>query len=289
MRLLTWDFDGNFRLETFDDARARPKYAILSHTWGSDNEEVIYQDITTGSGKHKIGHEKLNFSRTRAIKGGLNFVWIDTCCIDKTSSSELAEAINSMFRWYKESEVCYVYLTDVKVSNSTKDLEVSRWFTRGWTLQELIAPSRVEFFDRDGTSLGNRKVLKGLISMRTRIAESLLEGRAPLDSFNFSERMAWAAGRQTKRGEDLAYCLVGIFGISMSMQYGEGQETAVRRLRKKIKKREDELQQLAQSAPRWSTVGGITQGRPNHLRCIVSCSFNTSSSFGSSLSWRLAI
>jgi hypothetical protein len=150
MRLLQLQADGSVSLvEHFNDI---PRYAILSHTWGSDAEEVTFKDVINGKGREKKGYLKLIFCGQQAARHNLEYFWVDTCCIDKSSSAELSEAINSMFRWYNDSEKCYVYLSDVSNSNSgtqddyldlKPDFGESRWFTRGWTLQELLAPKSV--------------------------------------------------------------------------------------------------------------------------------------------------
>ena len=130
--------------EFYDDQI--PRYAILSHRWGRD--EVSYQDFLAGRKLDGAGDKKI-LACCRYAAGDrdmvpINWVWIDTCCIDKSSSAELAEAINSMFRWYQNASICYAYLSDVKKSNqenlTKSEFESSQWFTRGWTLQELIAP-----------------------------------------------------------------------------------------------------------------------------------------------------
>lgn len=148
MRLLSVNSDGTLCLAEFIDDRI-PAYAILSHTWGSDGDEVTFKDVTKQTGTHKLGYEKLRFCQRQAAKDGLDYFWVDTCCIDKSSSAELAEAINSMFLWYQNAAKCYVYLPDVSTPASDEqvwraEFRSSRWFTRGWTLQELISPKVVE-------------------------------------------------------------------------------------------------------------------------------------------------
>ena len=143
MRLCRLDEDGGFSLVEFV-GKSTPRYAVLSHTWGADDEEVTYKDLVDGAGKSKAGYSKIRFCRKQAAKDGLQYFWVDTCCIDKSSSAELSEAINSMFRWYQDAARCYVYLSDVSVSGLVRDDEFSRrwkpafkksrWFTRGWTL-----------------------------------------------------------------------------------------------------------------------------------------------------------
>ncbi|OCK88967.1 HET-domain-containing protein, partial [Cenococcum geophilum 1.58] len=156
---------------------------------------------------------------------------VDTCCINKPNHTELQEAINSMFRWYQRAAKCYVYLLDVSASTSNQDkllcrppsklsLGGGRWFTRGWTLQELIAPTSVEFFSVEGERLGDKKLLENTLSEITGIPAHTLQGR-PLSYFSIHERMSWAAKRETKREEDMAYSLLGIFSIHMPLIYGE--------------------------------------------------------------------
>lgn len=238
MRLLTHDERGNLTLKTFDDADPPPPYAILSHTWLPDNsEEVSLQDLQAGRAERKPGYSKIRFCANQAAADGLRYFWIDTCSVDQTSSAELTEAINSMFRWYRKSAKCYVYLTDVPDSTLNKGLLCSsRWFTRGWTLQELIAPKVVEFFAADGSRLGDRSSLETSISEATGMSIGTLHGY-PLSDFSIDERFRWAANRRTKKPEDKAYSLLGIFDVSMPAIYGEGEEKAMRRLREQIDRR----------------------------------------------------
>jgi hypothetical protein len=241
MRLLQSDSDGNLRLTEFfeDDI---PKYAILSHRWGA--EEVTFRDLTDGTSKVKAGYVKIQFCGEQARRDGLEYFWVDTCCIDKSSSAELSEAINSMFRWYQKAARCYVYLSDVsirkrKASDTSPEwtwesaFRASKWFTRGWTLQELLAPRSVEFFSREGYGLGNKKTLEQQIHEITGIPATALREH-PLSHFDVDERFSWARNRQTTRGEDKAYSLFGIFDVQMPLLYGEGEVKAFRRLREAI-------------------------------------------------------
>jgi hypothetical protein len=245
MRLLQLQGAGSFSLVEFQDNNL-PPYAILSHTWGPSNEEVTHQDLLNSTGEGKSGYRKLTFCGEQATKDGLQHFWIDTCCIDKSSSAELSEAINSMFRWYREAAKCYVYLSDVstanqKASHSLSDFTwelaflESRWFTRGWTLQELLAPRSVEFFSQEGKRLGDKKTLERQIYEITGIATLALQG-THLGEFGIEERLSWAKGRRTTRKEDKAYSLLGIFGIYMPLIYGEGEENAFERLQEEINK-----------------------------------------------------
>ncbi|KAL7625908.1 hypothetical protein AAE478_005132 [Parahypoxylon ruwenzoriense] len=223
------------KLKEFISASSAPPYAILSHTWESD-QEVTFQEWEQPRKqeqkrdsvvRHKTGFAKIIGACRRAKQDGLGFLWCDTNCIDKTSSAELSEAINSMFRWYRDSTVCYAYLADVK--KGVEDLFAkSRWFTRGWTLQELLAPGTVMFFDGNWSALGDRKELAGMISDVTRIHIGVLKGRETIRDYSIAQRMSWAADRQTSREEDIAYCLLGIFDVNMPLLYGEGVEAFTR-------------------------------------------------------------
>lgn len=243
MRLLQPDGNGDFSLVERLGNNI-PPYAILSHTWGLDNDEVTFQDIMSDRGRSKPGYGKVRFCGEQAVRDGLQYFWIDTCCIDKSSSAELSEAINSMFRWYQNAERCYVYLSDVSRDPSDGDNEgsqrwkpafrKSKWFKRGWTLQELVAPASVEFFSGEGTFLGNKRSMEQTIHETTGIAIDALQGD-PLSQFSVGERFMWAEGRTTKREEDAVYCLLGIFDIQMPLLYGEGREKAQKRLQKEIR------------------------------------------------------
>ncbi|THV53236.1 hypothetical protein BGAL_0056g00340 [Botrytis galanthina] len=205
-----------------------PVYAILSHTWGA--EEVIYQDLKKSKNKsktvNKAGWKKIQFCAKQAAADGLEYFWIDTCCIDKKNAVELGAAINSMFRWYQNAARCYVYLSDVSKPESGVDdqsaweaaFRKSRWFTRGWTLQELIAPKLVEFFSSEGRRLGTKLSLESEIHEITGIAKKALQSHV-LSNFSIEERRSWAEHRKTTMEEDEAYCLIGIFDVSMVPNY----------------------------------------------------------------------
>lgn len=245
MRLLERKDNDEFCL-TKDLAGNIPDYAILSHTWGDDDEEVTLKDLTEGSAKSKTGYQKIRFCGEQAARDGFRYIWVDTCCIDKSNSTELSEALNSMYRWYRDAAKCYVCLADVswdeqdptKSSSQACDeaIQRSRWFTRGWTLQELLAPRSVEFFSIEGKLLGDKKSLERQIHSITGIPVSAFQG-TPLSEFSTTERFSWAARRQTKKEEDEAYSLLGIFDVFISPIYGEGRENALLRLRKKVNKK----------------------------------------------------
>lgn len=222
-----------------------PSYAILSHTWGE--EEVILQDLNTDPNvESKKGYAKIKYACDQAIRDGLDYCWVDTCCIDKTSSAELSEAINSMFLWYQNARVCYAYLSDVTGGwewlRSTKrvpkiDLDettglaylaASRWFMRGWTLQELIAPRKVIFFDQNWKLVGSRANLAKGLHRITRIDPEVLADPRRLWGMSVAKRLSWAAHRETTRKEDEAYCLLGLFSINMPLLYGEGAKAFLR-------------------------------------------------------------
>jgi hypothetical protein len=183
------------------------------------------------------GYRKLRFCAQQAQRDGLDYFWVDTCCIDKTNSPELQEAINSMFRWYQNAARCYVYLLDVEQDSlqgyGESAFKQSRWFTRGWTLQELVASNIVEFFSREGSRLGDKESLGLIIHEITKIPVDALQGKR-LSEFTVLERFSWAENRQTTRPEDAAYCLLGIFGIFMPLIYGEEKDHAMKRLRKEV-------------------------------------------------------
>jgi len=217
-----------------------PDYAIVSHTWGDDNEELSFLDVENGNNKPGIGSTKLLGSCEQAKQDGHAYVWMDTCCIDKRDSVELGEAINSMFRWYQKAKVCYAYLSDVPAHDDPKASNSkfcsSRWFQRGWTLQELLAPEKLNFYSSGWTSLGTKRNLAAVIEGITGVPREVLKGVVPLRNTSVAQRMSWAAKRQTKRKEDMSYSLLGIFGIAMPMIYGEGGEKAFLRLQEGIMK-----------------------------------------------------
>jgi len=241
MRLLERDYTGELRLTRHlpnDTTPEIPPYAILSHTWG--DEEILFKDLAGGTAKNKAGYAKIQFCGEQAERDGLRYFWVDTCCIDKSDAGELQHALNSMFQWYRNAARCYVYLIDVSSRQDpicSPDWRLafgqSRWFTRGWTLQELIAPTVVEFFSREGDRLGDKESLEKEIQDRTGIPPRALRGN-PLSDFSVAERMAWAKQRETTYEEDKVYSLFGIFDVHIPVLYGEGGQKALKRLRDKI-------------------------------------------------------
>ncbi|KAH8749484.1 heterokaryon incompatibility protein-domain-containing protein, partial [Diaporthe sp. PMI_573] len=224
-----------------------PPYGILSHTW--DEAEASYEGMKNGLVSDGTGYKKIKMACSLAVRDDFAYIWIDTCCIDKSSSAELSEAINSMFQWYKGSTICYVYLSDL---GGSADLSVAlkecRWFTRGWTLQELIAPYEVQFFDQAWKPRGRKRDLLSEISLATGISSHILSHSASLQSLPAATKMSWAASRQTTRPEDAAYCLLGIFDINMPLLYGEGSR-AFTRLQEEIIRRTCDLSIFA-----WKTI-----------------------------------
>ncbi|KAF6807474.1 het domain containing protein, partial [Colletotrichum musicola] len=229
-----------------------PPYAILSHVWGP--EEVTFQDWQDlAKAREKQGFQKIELARNQALANDLGWLWVDTNCINKESSAELSEAVNSMFAWYRDAEYCYAYLADVSEAGDPDEavskrhlfprISRSRWFTRGWTLQELLAPRSVFFFSREWRQVGTRKSLADVIAGAAHIrAEYLYNGkkrkgnsRLAISGASVAERMSWLSRRETTRAEDMAYCMLGIFDINMPLLYGEGNR-AFTRLQEEILK-----------------------------------------------------
>lgn len=220
-----------------------PPYAILSHRW--ETNEVTFEDMKPGGVRELQGMSKITSSCAIAARHGLQYMWIDTCCIDKTSSAELSEAINSMFRYYREAEICYTFLSDV-VSfqlltpvDPLSDFCRSAWFRRGWTLQELIAPKQLRFYDKYWVYIGSKTGLKDAINSVTDIPENFLLG-GDLTDESVSRKMSWVSSRQTTVPEDIAYCLLGLFDVNIPLLYGEGEEKAFLRLQEAILKSTDD-------------------------------------------------
>jgi hypothetical protein len=239
MRLVTISEQGEVSL-TPEIEYHLPQYAILSHTWLSNPDaEVHYEDIAEGSYAIKEGYEKLKFCRNQADMDKLQYFWIDTCCIQKSSESELSRAIRSMFRWYRGAAKCYVFLSDVRVPgnassrNWESDFVNSRWFKRGWTLQELLAPVTVEFFSKEGTKLGDKRSLESLIHKATQIPIAAIRGATPT-AFRIEDRLSWIQGRETKRDEDMVYSLLGLFDVHIPILYGEGRDNALKRMLREV-------------------------------------------------------
>ncbi|KAH7925557.1 HET-domain-containing protein [Leucogyrophana mollusca] len=207
-------------------------YSLISHRWGQ--EEVSFRDINKRSAAKFKGYRKIEQGCAQAFQDGHRYLWVDTCCIDKSSSAELSEAINSMYRWYEDAQVCYAYLEDV---NSDEDpaaasstFRRSIWFKRGWTLQELIAPTVVIFFGKDWVEIGSKRSLVSVLVEITGVDKEVLlkDNRHTVMHVSAAKKMAWAAQRETTRVEDRAYSLMGLFGVHMPLIYGEEENAFVR-------------------------------------------------------------
>jgi len=250
-------------LEDFVGSHDTPPYAILSHTWEA-REEVSYLEwqqaridpIIRDRVAGRRGYAKISDAARQARALGCAYLWVDTNCIDKSSSAELSEAINSMFNWYTRSKVCLVHLADVAAQpvppgpgapdpssgshpsagrgpgdlllEAGPDLEKSRWFRRGWTLQELLAPRRIIFYSADWQQVGTGSSLETRLSAITGISAHYLRKDNPLWASSVAEKLSWLAGRTTTREEDMAYCMLGIFRINMPLLYGEGSRAFLR-------------------------------------------------------------
>ncbi|KAK4108513.1 HET-domain-containing protein [Canariomyces notabilis] len=262
MRLLNTE---NLKLEVKSDGTP---YAILSHRWEED--EILFQDLasnqdeTRNQAKQKRGYVKIEGACRQARRDGFQYIWVDTCCIDKSSSAELSEAINSMYRYYQQAEVCYAYLAGLpERTDPMNDLAFANheWFTRGWTLQELIAPKEVLFFTErrdfdcqvidlelsantnrtgDWILLWKKSTMCERLSSITGIDAGVLAHTRSIESISIAERMSWAAQRVTTRVEDRAYCLLGLFGVNMPMLYGEGEKAFIRLQEEIMKDTSDE-------------------------------------------------
>lgn len=235
------------------------EYAILSHRW-QEGQEVSFKEFQLKEKREEKerGYEKILWAREEAEKAGLHYLWIDTCCINKDSEVELGEAIRSMYKWYASAKVCYAYLSDVesKDSTPTDSFENSAWFKRGWTLQELVAPKDVIFFGGGWQSLGTKQSLLFRIADASGIDVDVLKDASIIPTRSIAQRMSWASKRNTTRPEDMAYCLLGLFGIHLDMKYSEGVGAFIR-LQEEIIKRSDDCSILA-----WS---GVEDGYPGLL------------------------
>ena len=240
-----------------DDPRA-VKYAILSHVWSRDpDREDSYQDVLRVQSQVRTEREhfpslsedavlsrlspKVRNACVKARRDGLELVWVDSCCIDKSSSAELSEAINSMYAWYEAATICYAFLSDVSADEDPREKESSfrksEWFARGWTLQELLAPAFVIFLSAKWVPIGTKHDLSDALQQCTGISKAYLTREEDFFQSSIGERMRWAAGRQTTRVEDEAYCLLGLFNVNIPTVYGEGRQ-AFQRLQQELATRE---------------------------------------------------
>ncbi|KAK4637113.1 Vegetative incompatibility protein HET-E-1 [Fulvia fulva] len=238
MRLL------NTHTLNFEEFTAIPAYAILSHRWIGD--EVSYDDYCSKSDREDARYDKIFQSCKLARSRKHKYIWIDTCCIDKRSSAELSEAINSMWDWYSSASECFAFLVDVHFTSNQDEmvsrLERSAWFRRGWTLQELLAPRIVTFCTSDWRIIGQKsdKHLLPALSDITSIPKDCIEYQFMLHTKCIAQRLSWAAKRETTRTEDTAYCLLGLVGVNMPLLYGEGDKAFLRLQQEIIRQSDDE-------------------------------------------------
>lgn len=265
------------------DGPGKERYAILSHVWQHEGEQTFQEirDLNRGLTRQLSSLFRARRSERVSIlprasakirdcceyarRRGFKKIWIDTCCIDKSSSSELSEAINSMYEWYGAADVCFAYLYDVSDAENPRKTHASfrrsRWFRRGWTLQELIAPRSLEFVSKEWRFIGTKASLADVVEQVTGIQRDILTHERPLDSVSVARRMSWASRRETKRPEDEAYSLMGIFGVKMPTIYGEGRAAFLRLQEEILKHIRD------QSIFAWGSIFGV-------------------STYGSSLRWQ---
>ncbi|CAN9276954.1 unnamed protein product [Alternaria alternata] len=284
MRLIQFFDNGDYCLtsrpseispEPLDD---KPFYGILSHRWGPAGDEITYQELMDGKRRSiresdlaRVGFRKLQFCQQRAAKEGLRYFWIDTCCINKQDQSELSYALNSMFHWYKQALRCYVYMSDVACTTGGEAIqnmtfENSQWFKRGWTLQELIAPTSVVFYSREGTYIGSKRSLEKEIHQITKIPVKALRDSSSLSTFSAEERFRWTHGRKTTRPEDTAYCLLGIYDVWMTPIYADGdwetlKSRAIEGLKSEIKDKRGKEEVVVIGGASWSDLSAISDHR----------------------------
>lgn len=240
------------RTDTYEVVRAphpTPPYAILSHRW--ESEEIVFHTIRNlkSTALHNTSFPstpaslrasavKIRGACAIAQKQGYQYIWIDTCCIDKTNSEELRSALNAMFKWYRNAAVCFTYFNDVTFSAPTEKMfmsdrpdrrgQASEWFDRGWTLQELIAPRQMQFFDKHWKMMGTRSELANLVGRVAGISPEFLNGKRELSDASCAMKMSWMAGRVTQQIEDIAYSLIGLFDVHLEPIYGEGTRAFIR-------------------------------------------------------------
>ncbi|KAL4070228.1 heterokaryon incompatibility protein-domain-containing protein [Scleroderma yunnanense] len=249
--------DATLMVDIYGADLAAIEYAILSHCWGAPAEEVQFKEMQELVSmdktkckkiRQRTGYQKILKSCEQTLKDKLDWVWVDTCCINKESSAELSEAINSMFRWYEGSKRCYAYLHDFNDAVFPMDKDEERygefngwpkWFTRGWTLQELIAPIYVQFFNQNWDCIGDKRNLASTLTEVTRVPKDVLENGLSSRRPSVAQVMSWAADRKTTREEDRAYSLLGLLGVYMPMLYGEGKNAFQRLQLETIRKSND--------------------------------------------------
>ncbi|KAK4500922.1 hypothetical protein PRZ48_009114 [Zasmidium cellare] len=259
-----------------------PKYVITSHRW-SEDEEASMKDLSDALDMSKSGHRKVKgfADYVRKNVDGVEWIWIDTCCINQDSSQEVSEAINSMFRWYLEAQVCLAYMADVSDASDMASFGRSVWFTRGWyrnvspeTLQELLAPKLVVFLSCNWKVIGRKGVyssgntpvtlhsgkwLTPEVATITGIPQTVLDDWTSRQHFSANARLQWSKGRETTSEEDTVYCLLGIFGVAMPVIYGEGQLNAQKRLREAVRANGEHLDSI-EGPPITKSISAIQGG-----------------------------
>ncbi|KAL8766892.1 MAG: hypothetical protein Q9209_006440 [Squamulea sp. 1 TL-2023] len=263
-------------LKQFKDEQC-PSYVIISHRWAEDpSDEVVFDDMarfhelaSSPAWRKAKSATKIAGACQRVLDDTnrtIKYLWMDTVCIKQDNPMELSTAINSMYRLYSEAEICFVYLPDYP-SPEVQTLGQSDWFNRGWTLQELVAPRKVMFFDRHWNLMGDKKTLLKELASRTNIRELYLENNYRIPTASVSQRMSWMAGRKTTVPEDTAYCLLGIFDVNMPLLYGEGKERAFRRLQEEIMRSSDDHSLFAwTSENQQGGASGLLASSPDWFR-----------------------
>lgn len=250
MRLLNIE---SLEFKEFHDDTKRPPYVAASHRWLIEGE-ATFQDVRDGHNTSGEGYRKVK-AFAEYIKSSISYVewlWIDTCCINKDSAAELSEAINSMFEWYHNAELCLAYLADVKTGEGMSSFEKSVWFERGWTLQELLAPRTVVFLTKEWQVIGHKGDsasgkhrpfigcdLGGTIARVTGIPEEVLYNYEASVGLSVGEKLKWMEARTTTRPEDMSYALYGILGVTLPAIYGEKHVGARQRLMAAIHQRDN--------------------------------------------------
>ena len=266
-------------LEFLDDEVT--EYAILSHRWTV--EEVGYEEIVELAKmdmenideiRQRDGYQKILCTCEQAKKDRYEWLWVDTCCIDKRSSAELSEAIRSMYRWYENAKICYAYLHDVPgpsfpiAPNAERYPQFNgwpEWFSRGWTLQHMIAPRNVLFFNKQWQAIGDKRTLAPTLERITGVPEDILTDGLSGNRPCVAQIMSWAANRTTTRVEDRAYSLMGLLGVNIPMSYGEGKE-AFHRLQLEIIRTSNDQSIFAWSWNEEVRTGNILADDPSVFR-----------------------
>ena len=268
-------------LEPFDDCETRPRYAVLSHTWGPSYPGLTHPTADSEQLIPASGSDVIRRACHEAAKLGFEYLWAESICVDRSSVEEVDEAINSAFQWFQQAGACLVYLSDLppagppndEASHDENSWRQCAWWTRAWTLPELLAPSDVRFYDADWNFRGAKTSpsLVNIISRITHISQAILCDRSLVGRVSVAKRMSWAANRQASRVEDRAYSLLGIFGVRMQVNYGEG-ATSFLRLQEKILRQTGDMTLLAWEAqPSERPYRGLLASSPDEFARFVRC------------------